>query len=132
MSTQTTSRSQTVVFTSPRTPEPTRGEVTIEAWDQKTRMRRSLRGWGITWGMAIVAVLIPGLHFVLVPSLLIAGPIVAWWLYQQKNMILGGSGTCPACKQPFEVMRTPLRWPINDVCAKCHDAVIIAPPEQAG
>lgn len=125
----TPSRPLAVTFTSPRSPNPTRGEVRVQSFDPKLRLRRALKTWGTCWGLAIVAVFIPGMHFILVPSALLAGPVLAAVVYQQRTMILGGSGTCPACGQPFEVLRSPLRWPINDVCAKCHDAVTISPTE---
>src|SRR5207237_8985194 len=48
--------------------EPTRGSVTIQAFDREQRFRRAVAGLGKWWGIGLLTVLIPVAHFVLVPS----------------------------------------------------------------
>jgi hypothetical protein len=101
------------------------GEVTTEHWETKERSKRAFKILGILWGIALFSVIIPGLHFILVPSFLLAGPITAFFTYQQSDAVLGGKGTCPDCGKPFEVARMKIKWPLDDVCANCHAGVKI-------
>lgn len=96
------------------------GEVEFQEWDEKTRMKRGLRFLGMAWGAAVVAVLIPGLHFILVPSFLIAGPIGAYIVHSQTSAIVGGHGKCPECQADLPIVKSPDRWPLKDLCSKCQ------------
>lgn len=107
----------------------TQGEVTLQFWDQKARFRRAAQTWAACWGGAIIAVLIPLVHFILVPTLLLAGPIAASIIYGQKDVVLGGTGTCPHCGKPFDIVRNKLSWPLSDICASCQKEAKIFPDE---
>jgi hypothetical protein len=96
------------------------GTVEWKVWDKKERTKRALKALGMTWGLAIVSVLIPILHFILVPLFILAGPIVFSWIAGQEQVILGGKGTCPECGKEFEIVRTAVKWPISDICNHCQ------------
>jgi hypothetical protein len=96
------------------------GTVEHQAWQKRERTLRALKALGITWGLAVAAVLIPLLHFVLVPLLLLAGPAVFVWIAGQEEMILGGRGTCPECGKPLEIAKSTVKWPLKDICTHCH------------
>ncbi|MGE0616581.1 MAG: hypothetical protein AB7P04_13175, partial [Bacteriovoracia bacterium] len=76
---------------------------------------------------AIVSVLIPLLQFVLVPSFLIAGPIVALVIMRRQGVVLGGSGDCPHCKKQMKIVRSLPRFPLTDLCDHCQQSVKIEP-----
>ena len=61
------------------------------------RLRRAAKAWAGCWGAAIVAVFLPVLHFILVPSLLVGGPLYAMVMMREKVTVLGADGNCPAC-----------------------------------
>jgi hypothetical protein len=107
----------------------TLGEVRAKYFEQNERRKRAFKGLGICWGIALFSVIIPLAHFILVPSFLLAGPIVAFFMYMQTDTVLGGSGPCPVCGKPFNVARTRIQWPMNDVCSLCHNSVKIYPHE---
>lgn len=67
------------------------------AWTHAQRAQRAAKALGLCWGAAIVAVFLPLLHFVLVPALLIAGPVAALVRYREQRSVLGFDGACPAC-----------------------------------
>jgi hypothetical protein len=96
------------------------GEVRIAFWDKKKRMFRALRIWAIFWGGAIVAVFIPLMHFILVPALLLVGPIAAYFVSKQESAILGGQGICPNCQAPLEIAQAKYQFPMEDLCSKCQ------------
>jgi hypothetical protein len=106
-----------------------RGTVSIEEFDEKTKIMRGLKTFAVFFGCALVAVFIPGLHFVLVPGLLIAGFGFGYSAFQKPSMVCGGKGVCPKCGAEFQIVRNPPNWPLKDVCAKCFENVKISPTE---
>jgi hypothetical protein len=64
---------------------------------KRDRVRRALLGLAACWGAAVAAVFLPVLHFVLVPALLIAGPLLAFARLGERRTITGITGPCPAC-----------------------------------
>ncbi len=74
--------------------------LTVQRHDRAARSRRALKTLGITWGCAVIAVFLPVLHFVLVPLLLVAGPVLAYQKSRESVTLLTATGPCPACHAP--------------------------------
>ena len=72
-------------------------QLEIRQWSPRQRLIRALKGLGMCWGAALLAVLLPVLHWVLVPSLLIGGPLFAFMRYHERMTIVAARGPCPAC-----------------------------------
>jgi hypothetical protein len=96
------------------------GEVWLRNWEKKERTLRAFKSLGICWGLAIVTVFIPLAHFILVPSFLLAGPVLFFMTISQEQVILGGKGICPKCKKEFNIVRSQVKWPISDLCNHCQ------------
>lgn len=105
----------------------TSGTVLHQVWDKKDRTKRALKSLAQCWGGALVSVLIPLVHFVAVPSLLLAGPLLFFWRLTQKEVILGGKGQCPSCAKEFQIVRTKVQWPTSDICNHCKADLKIKP-----
>ena len=118
-----------VQLTSSNSKENT-GKVQVISWSPPERTRRALKAWGICWGAAIICVAFPLVHFVAVPGFLLAGPIVAFFMWAQEAKILGGECVCPNCGQPFQIAKRRPQWPMSDVCSKCYEAIRINPRSQ--
>lgn len=101
------------------------GVVRVQSWSKTERTRRALKFWVIAWIAAVFCVMLPIVHFVLVPSLLLAGPTGAYIISQQTSVVLGGEATCPQCGVPLPLVRSPDRWPLTDLCSKCQTSVTI-------
>lgn len=101
------------------------GVVKVQRLNQEQRTKRAFKALGISFGLSIASIIVPILHFILVPGFFIAGPIFAYFLYKQKDMVMGGSGTCPGCSKPFSIARGAEVWPLEDVCGLCHEHVTI-------
>ncbi len=101
------------------------GTVVIQYWKPRDRLLRSIKLSAICFGMAGVAVFIPGLHFILVPGLLLASPIIGFFTYGQQSAVIGGEGTCPACQSPFKVAKGSSQFPLNDLCTNCQRTIKI-------
>lgn len=80
----------------------TEARVRVRPLDSRTRTARALRALGACWGLAVVSVLVPLLHFVLVPAFLIAGPVFAVQRLGERATLLGARGDCPGCGAPQE------------------------------
>lgn len=107
------------------------GEVRVERWDKPARLLRAAKRLAVLWGLAVVSVLIPIAHFVLVPGLLIAGPIAAYLRFRQESGVLGGEGSCPFCGKTMTIDDHPDEWPFFETCEACHDPARIEKPEVA-
>jgi len=70
---------------------------------KRDRVRRALLGLAACWGAAVAAVFLPVLHFVLVPTLLIAGPLLAFARLGERRTVTGITGPCPACGEPISL-----------------------------
>jgi hypothetical protein len=98
----------------------TTGELKMVVWSKHERMWRAGRALAICWSLALFCVLIPVLHFVLVPFFLLLGPFVAFALYSDELGQLGGSGICPECKKEFNIVSGKKKFPFDDVCNHCR------------
>jgi len=75
----------------------TPAQLEVRHWDPSQRFMRAFQGLGMCWLAAVLAVLLPVLHWVLVPSLLIGGPVFAFMRYRERMTVLAARGPCPAC-----------------------------------
>lgn len=103
--------------------------VRLRSWTSGERRIRALRAWAVCWGLAVPAVFLPVLHFVLVPSLLVAGPIAGLLRLREEQTVLGASGACPACgeSQSFPVTGA-WRESVRLRCEKCGRAIELRAP----
>ncbi|MCC7442572.1 MAG: hypothetical protein IT285_13120 [Bdellovibrionales bacterium] len=104
---------------------PTNGTIRIQDWNRRARILRAIRLGAGCWGLGLAAVLLPLLHFILVPALLLAGPIVALLASRQDSVLLGGEGICPKCGAPVKIERAAPRFPLKDLCTACQRALRI-------
>jgi hypothetical protein len=103
--------------------------VGVEGHGRRDRVRRALLALAACWGAAIGAVFLPVLHFVLVPALLLAGPVVAFARLRQKLTLLDVDGACPACGFPVhEPLRADAGARIEIRCEGCRRALALRLP----
>ncbi len=99
----------------------TAATVRVVTYDRAQRVRRALKGLGTWWGAALVSVLIPIAHFVLVPSLFLYGVYTFFRRLTADQVAVAGRGTCPDCgrEQALDVVG---RWsvPRNTSCRYCQ------------
>jgi hypothetical protein len=94
-------------------------EVDLIPRPRAQRMTRTLIALGQCWGLAVVAVFLPVLHFILVPALLLAGPFVARSRWLEHASARRMRGTCPGCGHAVQV---PLRQSARpEVAFRCPD-----------
>ena len=95
--------------------------VRVVSYDRAQRIRRALKGLGMWWGVALLSVLIPVAHFVLVPSFFLYGLYIFARRLTADEVAVAGRGTCPDCRQE-QALDVLGRWslPRTTSCRYCQ------------
>lgn len=99
------------------------GELTVKIYNPTDKMFQALKRLAFFWLVAIGSVLIPILHFVLVPLFLVLGVFFAVRTYRSEGAIIAGTTTCPHCKAEITVQPSELQWPVTEICQSCARVV---------
>jgi hypothetical protein len=105
---------------------PTTGQVEIVTWSANERSRRALKFLGICWGIGLFCVIMPIVHFFLVPGMFVAGLVGFARLSGQESLVLGGEGPCPECGKTFHIAKATNRFPMDELCENCKASVSIS------
>ena len=105
------------------------GTIRVLVWSQRERFFRALKYGGLCWIVAVACVVVPILHFVLVPGFLLLGPVVFYNIYARESVVLGGEGTCPKYKKFLVIVRSSHHFPMTEVCGACHQSLLLEPRE---
>jgi hypothetical protein len=103
---------------------PTPAQATVVVQGPSRRATRALTGLGACWGLALVSVFIPVAHFVLVPTFIVAGVVVAVLRAREERRLMSVSGACPRCGAGLAL--TPGRRFQADCaldCPHCHQVL---------
>ncbi|PIS11419.1 MAG: hypothetical protein COT73_04060 [Bdellovibrio sp. CG10_big_fil_rev_8_21_14_0_10_47_8] len=104
----------------------TEGTATVRDLSPSEILRSALKQLAIFWGAALFAVLIPILHFVLVPTFFGLGIYLFTRTMKAKSTLISGSVACPVCSEKIVISRQKqLRWPLEERCQKCQSRVTI-------
>lgn len=95
-------------------------DVEIISLNSSSRMMRALKGLGICWAIAVFCVLIPILHFVLVPAFLLIGIVMFIQQWGQKFYFVSGSIRCPGCQTEMKLKEGAFDWPKREICTGCR------------
>lgn len=86
----------------------------------RERAVRGVRTWLGLWGLAVAAVFVPLLHFVLVPGLLVGGVLMGLLRARERGTIVSVRGRCPACSvEQTTALKAPLVPAVSFRCASC-------------
>jgi hypothetical protein len=83
------------------------------------RLARAGKMFGIFFGVALLTVFIPILHFILPPLFLIAGIVFFWTTYMETGEVLEGEYICPNCKHKMVIPPGAEDWPKEERCGGC-------------
>ncbi len=112
---------------------PGRATVVVARNSVGRRVARALAALGACWALALVAVFIPVAHFVLVPSLLVAGPVAAVVRLREDRTLVKLHGVCPRCglEQDFRAGGR-FRSPRTVYCTGCRTDLLLTADPAAG
>ena len=102
----------------------THGHIDVIHWSKEEKFKRALKFGLGCWGISICCIVLPIVHFLLVPLFFLAGPFVARFIYKQENYIQGGEGPCPYCNSPVKIGKGPATWPpsaLEELCTQCQN-----------
>lgn len=88
--------------------------------EQRERARRAWKAVGYGMGAAVISLVLPILHFFLVPGFLIGTPIVAWKSYQKEWEIPAQEIPCSHCGRATAVKANFATWPLYANCKHCQ------------
>lgn len=100
---------------------PTPAEIVVETLTVSQRLRRAAVALGLAAALALVALPIPLVHFVLVPAALLLGLIFAALRLNQREIIRSAEGSCPYCSthQRLGLAGRVFRLPREVFCSRC-------------
>ena len=107
---------------------PTPAEVVVETLSMGDRVRRAGLALGAGALLALIALPIPLVHFVLVPGALLLGLIFAALRLKQREIFRSAEGSCPYCGTPqrLGLAGRVFRLPREVFCDKCRRSLDLA------
>ncbi|MFS4457971.1 hypothetical protein [Bdellovibrio sp. HCB2-146] len=97
----------------------TEGFLEVHLFSPREKLQQSLKKLALFWAIALVSVLIPVFHFVLVPLFFFLGIFFAYRSSKSDGQVLGGRSTCPHCQKEVAIKRAELQWPLSEICQNC-------------
>jgi len=96
------------------------------------RVARAVAGLGMFWALALGGLFIPVAHFILVPSFLTAGIIMAVKRSKEDRRLAAVSGPCPRCGAQ-QTLKAGGRFADGRSldCPACHGTFALAVPGSA-
>lgn len=95
------------------------GNLRLSDSSLKDRNLVALKRLATFWGIALPCVLIPMLHFVLVPAFVLTDIIAAIRGWFVSTWIEGGQATCPHCGSVLDFPRKPYQAMFREKCSVC-------------
>src|SRR3954452_15687464 len=101
---------------------PTRAQLVVDNLTTGQRLRRAGVALAAGGALALIALPIPLVHFVLVPGALLLGLIFAALRLNQRQVIRSAKGSCPYCgtHQRLGLTGRVFRLPREVFCDKCR------------
>lgn len=107
---------------------PTSMAVQVTPLSFGARFGRGLKALGLLWLAALGSIILPGLHFVLVPGFFIAG-LVFFVLRSRGTVRLEvGAFPCPKCGVSVPIEPDTTGWPARCACPDCCARLKLTPP----
>ena len=95
------------------------------------RLKRAAMTFGLGVALALIALPIPLVHFVLVPAALLLGAVLALVRLRQQQIFQAAQGVCPFCatQQSFSVMGK-FKLPKRIDCGTCRRELMLEPTSE--
>lgn len=103
----------------------TQASLAVGKMETLQSVQLALKYLGIWWGAALLCVLIPVFHFVLVPAGLLIGIWAATKQFRYQDYISEGKISCPKCSAEMTLKDMPFNWPIRQTCPQCQADLIV-------
>lgn len=98
-------------------------EMAGHVFSQQEKMKRALKKLGLFWGIAVLSVFAPVVHFVLVPAFLLLGPFLAAKTYREEVILEACDLPCPECGKTSHFDKISGQWPLTNGCEHCRNRI---------
>jgi len=105
------------------------GTAEVQALTKDQLFFKALTYLTASWCVAVLCILIPILHFVLVPAFFFLGIYLAVRVTKLKHLILSGTIKCPHCSHDVSLPKSAANWPHSEICQNCSSVLRITPSE---
>lgn len=99
----------------------THQEFATKIYTHKERVARSLKVFLMFFAAALVSVLIPILHFFLVPTFLICSGVMAYFKFQETGSIDLTDLNCPSCQKAIDEKNLSFKGEYISGRLRCYD-----------
>ncbi|MDH5325348.1 MAG: hypothetical protein OEZ68_02285 [Gammaproteobacteria bacterium] len=97
-----------------------------QQFSKQDRLKRALAALAICWLAAGVTLFIPILHFILVPSLLLTGPILFYVKFKQEDLMEKVDGVCTDSGEAVTIeLESNAKLPLWTYCPACKKSIQI-------
>lgn len=103
------------------------GQIALYRFSKQEILFNSLKKLALFWGLAVVSVFIPVMHFFLVPGFFLLGIFVFFRTFRAKAKVLHGFVACPHCHHEIRIPAGLIDWPLKEICQNCVNTVRISP-----
>ena len=103
------------------------GELPTRHLHMQERVLNGAKFLGLFWLVGALCVLIPVMHFFLVPLAAIAGLVIFFLKISQKEIRQNGSIKCPKCGHVIALKGGTFNWPLTDTCPNCRFGFVVTP-----
>ena len=100
-------------------------EAEVLSCNRKELMPRGLKRMAKFWGIALACVVVPVLHFILVPGFFILGIYFGSETLKLKYKIIDGTFTCPDCNKTNCLKDLWFKETQAPICQECGVQVIL-------
>lgn len=107
------------------------GTAEIHSFSPQAVLAKSLKMLALFWGIALLSVFLPVVHFVLVPLFFILGMVFAFRARKLRFEIVSGEVLCPNCKAQVTIKNASCAVDHKDICQSCASVIKIAPVPEA-
>jgi flagellar biosynthesis protein FlhB len=102
------------------------GKSEVVVLDSSHRTMRALKKAGVFFGIAVVSVLVPMLHFVLVPGFLIVSGVVFAKTMSETKIATSIEAVCPNCKQTMGLHGIFKMSGTKETCPNCRQLLKVS------
>jgi hypothetical protein len=103
------------------------GMADIHTFTPQMILMNSLKKLGMFWGMAVISVFLPVVHFVLVPLFLILGVVFMIRARKYRYEITSGQVPCPRCQKEIVLGKAAFIEFHDEICQHCAGVARIRP-----
>ena len=109
--------------------KPTVANLELNTLTLADRLKRAATIFGLGMVLALIAIPIPIVHFIMVPGALLVGAVLALVRLGQAEVFRTATGRCPFCgkEQSFSVMGR-FRLPKKLYCSSCQRQLLLEEP----